>query len=573
MSLVKKVKLDKWPIVKLDEDRCKWRIEKLGVEVPKLRVGRPDFPVAFLILAGDPELYVEALHRLPSLGAIVGTCTMCSGIQYMVANIIANPNIRYLVVAGREYGPDGGWPVGKAVAMLYLYGTLPDGRIPNVDDSHATLETYKWCNMLEVAVQRFRQQIQLLDLMNVEDIEPNLPVQKVEVGSKVFYIPCRTWRGNDGKLHIELPSPIPRKYLLTILELIAHAGTQEPENAVVIHAVGKYLGPHAVEVYNKEPFPVEPIIIPIFTDIKPRTTTTGEKHLELEPIQATGELLSPAFEIHMPNFRARIVPQFRLVYAEATDIFIGYKHMVDIILRYGWEIETRHGKTREVQAVITYYKLPRIELEFENGKVKVLNVEPIPDWVKKITLSLPQPGTPPAEGQIAQYIEQILNGEPDWSKQYTYGERLRRWGLQLEKAYKRLTAGTATPVDTSAADYVKKLAEIGFPRIDQLENVVKILVKDRGARYAILEMWDTTTDNTQLINDPPCWNKFQFLIRNNTLVTAVYCRSHDFGRAHIDNMYFVSVVIHYIAKRLTQEGVNIEIGPCTAIIWSCHIYT
>jgi len=97
--------------------------------------------------------------------AIAGPCkTENVGIEKLVLNVISNPNIRFLVVCGAEVV---GHVPGGTLKALYQNGIDPStkrirgapGAIPYVE--HLTPE----------AVERFRRQVQYVDMIGVEDIE------------------------------------------------------------------------------------------------------------------------------------------------------------------------------------------------------------------------------------------------------------------------------------------------------------------------------------------------------------------------------------------------------------------
>lgn len=82
------------------------------------------------------------------------------GIEKIVANIISNPNIRFLIVCGSEVK---GHISGDALICLHKYG-LKDGRIINAKGAIPFIE-----NLDDKAVKRFQEQVQVIEMVDVED--------------------------------------------------------------------------------------------------------------------------------------------------------------------------------------------------------------------------------------------------------------------------------------------------------------------------------------------------------------------------------------------------------------------
>jgi tetrahydromethanopterin S-methyltransferase subunit A len=126
------------------------------VSWPRLRgdylLGSEGSAVAVVTLGSDKE-------RFSGCGArIVGSCkTENLGLERIVANVVANPSIRFVVLAGGEV--EGHRP-GDALARLHRSGVGPDGRIPGALGAVPLIE-----NIGPEAVERFRRQVELLDLV------------------------------------------------------------------------------------------------------------------------------------------------------------------------------------------------------------------------------------------------------------------------------------------------------------------------------------------------------------------------------------------------------------------------
>ena len=96
--------------------------------------------------------------------AIAGPCkTENLGVEKVVANIISNPNIRFLILAGAEVQ---GHITGQSFKALHENGADPDkkkiigatGAIPFVE------------NVPLEGVERFQQQLEIIDLIDTEDV-------------------------------------------------------------------------------------------------------------------------------------------------------------------------------------------------------------------------------------------------------------------------------------------------------------------------------------------------------------------------------------------------------------------
>ena len=136
----KKAPADGWPVISGD-----------------YIVGDPESPVAVTTLASHIEADLSG-------AAIAGPCkTENLGIEKVVANIISNPNIRFLILAGAEVQ---GHITGQSIQALYDNGADPDkkkiigatGAIPFVE------------NVPLDGIERFQQQLEIVDLIDTEDI-------------------------------------------------------------------------------------------------------------------------------------------------------------------------------------------------------------------------------------------------------------------------------------------------------------------------------------------------------------------------------------------------------------------
>jgi len=125
-------------------------------------------PVAVCVILKWPEDEIPPdLERLVRVGvetgaALAGTLqTENIGVEKMICNLVANPNIRYLVVCGPE---SPGHSTGQALTALHANGLDDNCRIMG-----AQAPTPYLYNLPREAVERFRQQIRIVNLLNEGD--------------------------------------------------------------------------------------------------------------------------------------------------------------------------------------------------------------------------------------------------------------------------------------------------------------------------------------------------------------------------------------------------------------------
>ncbi len=120
-------------------------------------VGDPTLPVAICTLGKKFDVPVDY--------AIIGTCkTENIGIERVIINVISNSNIRFFILAGPEIP---GHRTGSSLRSLYHNGIDPDTR--KIIDAEGAIPYIE--NIPLEAVERFRSQVKIIDLMNVSDPE------------------------------------------------------------------------------------------------------------------------------------------------------------------------------------------------------------------------------------------------------------------------------------------------------------------------------------------------------------------------------------------------------------------
>ena len=128
---------DTWPVVKGD-----------------YRVGNPQSRIAVVTLASSINPRPEA--------AIWGSSkTENLGVEKIIANVISNSNIRYVLVCGTE---SRGHLAGHSLLAIHAHGIDEKGRIIGSKGAIPFIE-----NVPEEAVRRFQQQVVMIDKIGLID--------------------------------------------------------------------------------------------------------------------------------------------------------------------------------------------------------------------------------------------------------------------------------------------------------------------------------------------------------------------------------------------------------------------
>ncbi len=94
--------------------------------------------------------------------AICGSCkTENLGLEKVIANIISNPNIRFIMLCGTEVK---GHLAGQTMVALHKNG-VKDGRVVGAEGAIPFIE-----NLADDAIKRFQEQCELVNIMESEDI-------------------------------------------------------------------------------------------------------------------------------------------------------------------------------------------------------------------------------------------------------------------------------------------------------------------------------------------------------------------------------------------------------------------
>ncbi|MHC1624353.1 MAG: tetrahydromethanopterin S-methyltransferase subunit F [Candidatus Methanospirareceae archaeon] len=126
-------------------------------------VGDPNNPVAVSSNGGhfkDPD--VETL--LKAGAAIVGACkTENIGLEKQIANIVGNANIRFYILSGPEVP---GHICGGSLMKLHEKGIDPETH--KIIDAEGAIPFIE--NVSPEAVERFRQQVEIINMLGSEDV-------------------------------------------------------------------------------------------------------------------------------------------------------------------------------------------------------------------------------------------------------------------------------------------------------------------------------------------------------------------------------------------------------------------
>ena len=94
-----------------------------------------------------------------------GMCGSCKtenlGLEKIVANVVSNPNIRFLITCGTEVK---GHLSGQCLKALHA-GGVEGGKIVGAKGAIPFIE-----NLNDAAIKRFQEQVELIDIMETEDL-------------------------------------------------------------------------------------------------------------------------------------------------------------------------------------------------------------------------------------------------------------------------------------------------------------------------------------------------------------------------------------------------------------------
>jgi tetrahydromethanopterin S-methyltransferase subunit A len=120
--------------------------------------GDPNSPVAVMTCGS----HLDEKGICDKGAAICGSCkTENLGLEKVIANIISNPNIRFIMLCGTEVK---GHLAGQTMFALHKNG-VKDGRVVGAEGAIPFIE-----NLTDDAIKRFQEQCEMVNIMESEDI-------------------------------------------------------------------------------------------------------------------------------------------------------------------------------------------------------------------------------------------------------------------------------------------------------------------------------------------------------------------------------------------------------------------
>lgn len=117
--------------------------------------------------ANSPVAVVTMGSHLDEEGICAGGAALCGscktenlGLEKVIANIIANPNIRFILLCGTEVK---GHLSGQTLVALHK-GGVKDGRVVGAEGAIPFIE-----NLNDAAIKRFQEQVEVVNIMESED--------------------------------------------------------------------------------------------------------------------------------------------------------------------------------------------------------------------------------------------------------------------------------------------------------------------------------------------------------------------------------------------------------------------
>jgi len=161
----------------------------------KYKIGNQESPVAVVTLNTDfdfPEDKVAIWGKMK---------TENLGIEKVIANVISNPNIRFLIICGEEIR---GHKSGKSLKAIIKNGIDENGKIIKAPGAVPYIE-----NISKDAVKRFRDQISVIDRIDITEKNKILDIinSKIEENPAPFgdpFIAIRIGSSEKSKLEADL---------------------------------------------------------------------------------------------------------------------------------------------------------------------------------------------------------------------------------------------------------------------------------------------------------------------------------------------------------------------------------
>lgn len=217
------------------------------------------------------------------------------------------------------------------------------------------------------------------------------------------------------------------------------------------------------------------------------------------------------------------------------------------IYKNGYIHKKDDAEIKEIVGVHKYLKNPAI-----NVLSDTLNMEIYPkdsnDYLKKIESgNYDIEGYPIRGVALAEYVKSINNKDKQGFV-YTYPNRLQ-------------------------AHFIN---ENGL--INQIEVAIKRLRNNLGTNRAVGVLYNPDVDSFEednsdkLVEDIPCWNHFQFLVREDILDIHVTFRSNDILHGFYSNMMLITYLGMRVTEILNEQYPNLKFGGIYYNCVSAHYY-
>jgi tetrahydromethanopterin S-methyltransferase subunit A len=200
---------DAFPQIEFEGNTC-------PAEVPALEHGWPPLAGNVTVLDSgahvaictltSKELFERIVDARPANVAIVGTLyTENLGIERVIVNVLANPNITVLAICGADSEQRIGHLPGQSFLSLADHGVDAEGRIANARGRRPVIK-----NITHEAIATFRQEIRVVDLVGEEDAGP---VIEAVAGISAGLEPRRAGRRADQGPRMIEAKPVERLVL------------------------------------------------------------------------------------------------------------------------------------------------------------------------------------------------------------------------------------------------------------------------------------------------------------------------------------------------------------------------
>lgn len=504
----------------------------------RFKVGNPKSVVAICTLSS-----LDLINKIPldNVALIGKSVTENLGVEKIVKNLVANPCIRFLIICGKD--SKGHFP-GQAIISLVKNGVDNEKRIIGAKGAIPVLK-----NLTSEEIERFRRQIEPIDLTNVTDIKKISTTindclkknPKAYKGKKIMVKEIKPIRAywnakkeekldkkgfftiqvdsknkkivvehysSDWKLQHKIIGNTPQEIYYTIIRL----------DLISSHEHAAYLGKELTKAYLA---------------LKNNLVYEQEKDLEMKGILEEIET-----EIYQP------------LIVKATTLGEAWEKAVRLMMQKGYD---RFVKAPEYQ---TWSKDSPMFIHVKNPLKE-------PRISKKAPITL----------KVAEeYAKNLINGMPKEKENqfdYTYYSRLRCYPDCL------IRAGIPNITDEQETkDFVNKISKgkCIIQKIDQVDKAIKIFKKDPTRRTVVMHTWIPLRDLAKFTpqrkdTSSPCLVLIHPQITENKLHFNIVMKTNDLYSAWSSNAFAFTALQKYMADKL-----NIEVGHYTHFSVAMQIY-